>query len=152
MAALFCLPAIAYVYTRSYVTSKSSVKVVPWDADTVNPSIFAVISLQPILDLELFPTIKCASIDLQTPLQVFGVNTLQPAGSTLRFKRSARELQPRLVEVVVEPVGTGHPDHHWCSVCDESESFLTLSYSLFAALAVSDVDTESQHTFRSTVH
>src|ERR1700752_782246 len=55
------------------------------------------------------------------------MHALCPPVSQFVLERSPRKLEPGLVEIGTQLVGSRHPDHHWCGVGDESETLFALA-------------------------
>ena len=55
------------------------------------------------------------------------MDTLCPTIAKFRLKGPTGKLQPRLIEIVAQLVGTGHPDQNGRSICDQAEALLTLA-------------------------
>ena len=119
------------VETRADVAGKRTVRVVSRHARVEDPPIFSVVPAEPVVFLERFPAVEGLSVGLQAVLDVFRVNAFRPAVSQLRFQRPSGEIEPGLVDVVAQLIGSGHPDHYRCGVCDEAEPFLALADQLF---------------------
>src|SRR5258708_32641811 len=73
------------------------------------------------------------------------MNPFQPTVAKLSFQWPTSEFQPGLIEVVAQFVWTGHPDHHWSSISDQSEAFFALAYCVLGLVALGDVHCHPKH-------
>src|ERR1700733_10374534 len=94
----------------SDVTDKRAFLVKPRHSDVEKPSIFSVVPPKPVLRSELLTAIKCLCVGVHASSQILGVNSLHPAVSKLGVHRSPGEVQPGLIKVDAELVGSCHPD------------------------------------------
>src|SRR5206468_4365631 len=93
---------------------------------------------------EKLALIDCLCVRIHALLRVFGVDTLCPTISQLFMDGSACEFQPRLIEISVEFIRAGHPNHHGSSIGNQPEALLTLSKRFFRPLTVGQVNKTDQ--------
>src|ERR1700758_1614844 len=90
------------VYARSYVAGKRTVRIQSGHAYIEEPAVLPVVPLKAILHLERVPEVESFLVGIHAMPEVFRVHLLCPAVAQFCLKRSACELQPRLVEVVAQ--------------------------------------------------
>src|SRR5215472_10263800 len=83
-------------------------------------------SAEPVLDGVGFATFKSLDVRVRAPLPVLRVDTFDPAIAELGLHRSAREVQPALIDVRAETVRITQPDHCRGCVCEEAEALFAL--------------------------
>src|SRR5207302_1600730 len=105
-------PSIGNVNPRTYVPGKRTVRVHSWHSDIEDPAVFSIVAPQAILHVERFSPIECMVVGLQARFQILGVNSFDPTISKLCLKRSACEIEPRLIEVVAQLIRTTHPNQY----------------------------------------
>src|SRR5205823_12555212 len=110
------LPPLPYttlfrsIHARPNVSRKLSVRVIARYPLVRNPTIFAIITSQPVLHHKRFACIECLRVNLETFLQIVWMYAFGPAIAQFLLQATARKLQPRFVKEGVEFVYSGHPD------------------------------------------
>src|SRR5215469_15663943 len=130
------LLALGDIETRADVTGKGAVRLEPRHPYVENPSVFSVVSANPILHLEGPAPIKSFHVSGQAGFRILRVNTFCPAASQFCFKRAAGELQPGLIDVIAQLVGAGHPDHHWSRVGNQAKALFALPHGILGTLGI----------------
>src|SRR3984957_5078858 len=97
---------VGEINAGSDITDKRAFLVEPRHSDVENPSIFSVVPPKPVLHSELLTAIKRLCVDVHASPHILGVNSLYPAVSKLGVHRSPGEVQPRLIKIGAELVGT----------------------------------------------
>ena len=78
-------------------------------------------------------------VTIEANLHVIRVYALDPSSAHFLFHGSASKLQPRLAEVIAEPVRSSRPDQDWCLIGHCPEPGFALKESFFGALSLRDV-------------
>src|SRR5262252_9124744 len=134
----FGLLAIGYVHARTNVAGKGAVFMESWHANVEHPSVLAVVPSQTAFFPKRLPLVERPVVNLVASLFVLGMNN--PGEASPEFSlRATREVQPKLVEISGLFVGSGHPDHHWCSIGKQTEALLALAYCFLSPAALGNV-------------
>src|SRR5262249_47994790 len=72
-------------------------------------------------------------------LQVLRVDSFRPAIAQFLLSGSSSEIQPGLIEICAELVGSRHPNQHRRCVCDQSETLLAFPYRVFSLVTLGSV-------------
>src|SRR5947209_278496 len=97
------------------------------DACIRNPTIFTIVTSQPVLHDERLSRLKSFGVNLETALQIVRMHALSPAVPHFLMQTSAGKLQPRLVKESAKFVDGGHPDKNWCGIGHNSETLLAFA-------------------------
>src|SRR5262249_51406321 len=120
---------------RADVTRKGPVRVESGHAAVQDPSVFPVISSEPILLPEQLTSINGIRVSRVASLQILGVDALSPVTCELLLSGSPCKFQPSLIDEGATIVGVSHPDHDRSRICDEAEAFLALTHGAFCFTA-----------------
>src|SRR5207247_3730635 len=98
------------VHARTDVASEVFLSVIARHTAIRNPAIFAVVTSQPVLHHEWFPSFKRFDVGFEAALEIVRMHAVGPAISHFLFHRATGKLEPRLVEKSAELVQARHPD------------------------------------------
>src|SRR5205823_12592366 len=104
------------------VTRKLSVFVIGSSTLVEDPTIFAVVSPEPVLHRKRFARVEGFRVRLEAHLRVVRMHALGPSISEFMFHAAARKLQPWFVKEGVELVDTGHPEENRRSIGNDPET------------------------------
>jgi hypothetical protein len=84
----------------------------------------------------MLPGVKGSLVSIEAMIEVIGVNAFNPPVAHLLVNRAPCEIQPRLVEVIAEPVYAGLPDQDRGGVGHRAESPIAFTQGFFSPLAL----------------